>query len=123
MSKTIWKFPLAGDGAAGDLVFPGPDGRPWRRQRASAAFNTWTATAGLDGVTFHDLRHFYASMLIAGGASVKVVQARLGHATADETLNTYSHLWPSDQDVTRRIVDAVLAHSMPDDGSRGPMAT
>jgi integrase len=39
---------------------------------------------------------------------VKVVQARLGHATAAETLDTYSHLWPDDEDRTRAAVDAVL---------------
>ena len=33
----------------------------------------------------HSLRHFYASLLIREGCSVKVVQARLGHATAAET--------------------------------------
>ncbi len=40
----------------------------------------------------HALRHYYASLLIRFGESVKTVQARLGHATAAETLDTYSHL-------------------------------
>jgi integrase len=39
---------------------------------------------------------------------VKVVQTRLGHATAGETLDTYSHLWPDDEDRTRAAVDDVL---------------
>ncbi|MEV6589314.1 site-specific integrase [Streptomyces acidicola] len=43
---------------------------------------------------FHDLRHYYASMLIASGADVKVVQQRLRHSKATTTLNTYGHLWP-----------------------------
>jgi hypothetical protein len=38
--------------------------------------------------------------------SVKAVQASLGHANASETLDTYSHLWPSDEDATRAAVDA-----------------
>jgi integrase len=57
----------------------------------------------------HALRHFYASLLIRAGCSVKVVQARLGHATAAETLDTYAHLWPDDEDRTRQAVDDVLA--------------
>ena len=61
-----------------------------------------------DGLTFHDLRHFYASLLISRGASVKVIQARLGHKSAVETLDTYGHLWPDDEDLTRQAVDAVL---------------
>jgi integrase len=68
-----------------------------------------TATAGrFKGASFHDLRHFYASLLIAHGASVREVQARLGHATATETLNTYAHLWPDSDDRTRDAVDLVL---------------
>ncbi len=66
--------------------------------------------AGLDDtVTFHGLRHFYASLLIRHGESIKTVQARLGHASAAETLDTYSHLWPDSDDRTRAAVDAVLA--------------
>ena len=59
-------------------------------------------------MVFHDLRHYYASLLIRRGASVKVVQARLGHKSAAETLDTYSHLWPDDDDRTRDAVDSVL---------------
>jgi len=49
-----------------------------------------------DGLHFHDLRHCYASF--RHGESVKTVQARLGHANAAETLDTYSHLWPDSDD-------------------------
>lgn len=58
-----------------------------------------------------ELRHFYASLLIRYGESVKVVQERLGHASAAETLDTYSHLWPDSEDRTRAAVDAVLGQS------------
>ncbi len=67
--------------------------------------------AGLSGVTFHSLRHFYASLLIRHGESVKTVQARLGHASAAETLDTHSHLWPDSDDRTRAAVDAVMRGS------------
>jgi len=49
-----------------------------------------------------------ASLLIRHGESVKTVQTRLGHATAAETLDTYSHLWPDSDDRTREAVDQVL---------------
>jgi len=42
----------------------------------------------------HPLRHCFASLLIASGADVKIVQARLRHASAKTTLDTYGHLWP-----------------------------
>lgn len=47
------------------------------------------------------LRHYYASLLIRYDESVKTVQARLGHATAAETLDSYGHLWPDSDDRTR----------------------
>lgn len=56
----------------------------------------------------HDLRHFFASALIAGGASVKQVQLVLGHASAVITLWIYAHLRPGEEDHTRSVMDAVL---------------
>lgn len=46
---------------------------------------------GYEGVCPHMLRHTQATLLIGEGADVKTVQARLGHASADTTLNIYSH--------------------------------
>jgi len=40
------------------------------------------------GFRYHDLRHYFASLLIADGADVKTVQARLRHASAKTTLDT-----------------------------------
>jgi integrase len=51
-----------------------------------------------EGLRFYDLRHTCASLLIAQGASVKAVQAQLGHATASITLDTYGHLFPSEME-------------------------
>lgn len=74
--------------------------RIWRPALKAAGLPTTT--------TFHGLRHYYASLLIRHGESVKTVQARLGHASATETLDTYSHLWPDSDDRTREAVDSVL---------------
>ncbi len=43
------------------------------------------------------------------GCSLKAVQKALGHASATETLNTYSHLWPDDEDRTREAIQAAFA--------------
>lgn len=94
------------------LVFTDDAGRPLRRTRFSVVWRPAAATAGLgNGVTFHDLRHYYASLLIRHGESVKAVQRRLGHKSAVETLDTYSHLWPDSEDRTREAVDAVLGRA------------
>jgi integrase len=60
------------------------------------------------GFRYHDLRHYFASLLIADGADVKTVQARLRHASAKTTLDTYGHIWPDRDESTRATVDAVL---------------
>lgn len=76
------------------------------------AYRRWKrvwAAARTDGLDTHSLRHFYASALIAGGASVKQVSSVLGHSSAVVTLRVYSHLWPGDDDRTRAVIDSVLA--------------
>jgi integrase len=93
-----------------EFVFTTELGTP--RRRTAFSGRVWrpaVRAAGLPAsVTFHSLRHFYASLLIRHGESVKTVQARLGHASAAETLDTYSHLWPDSDDRTRAAVDSVL---------------
>jgi integrase len=79
-----------------------------------------TAAGLVTYVTFHALRHHYASLLIGAGCSVKAVQEALGHATAAETLDTYSHRWPADEDRTRDAVDA--AHRTLGDPVQTPSA-
>ena len=61
------------------------------------------------GFRFHDLRHYFASLLIASGLDVKVVQAQLRHASATTTLNTYGHMFPDKDESARAAVASVLA--------------
>lgn len=90
------------------LLFTTFRGNPWRPKTIYGEWRETLDAAGLAGFDFHELRHYYASLLIDSGASVKVVQARLGHKSAEETLNTYSHLWPDSDDRTRDAIDAAL---------------
>lgn len=101
------------DGEPVELVFTG-DGRPLTRSWFGHRWRAAAAEAKLPaGTGFHQLRHFYASLLIRHGESVKVVQSRLGHASAAETLDTYSHLWPDSDDRTRDAIDSVLGVAYP----------
>lgn len=81
-------------------------------RRMSFGYHVWRPAAAKVGIPagtgMHALRHDYASLLIRAGKSVTVVQNRLGHAKAVETLNTYSHLWPDSDDSTRAGVDAMF---------------
>jgi site-specific recombinase XerD len=60
------------------------------------------------GFRYYDLRHHFGSLLIADGADVKTVQARLRRASAKTTLDTCGHIWPGRDQLTRAAVDAVL---------------
>jgi integrase len=81
---------------------------PWELQRAVRVARR--KVKGLPaGFRYHDLRHYFASLLIASGADVKVVQKRLRHASAMTTLNTYGHMWPDADESARAAVGVVLA--------------
>ncbi|MGW8061015.1 tyrosine-type recombinase/integrase [Streptomyces ziwulingensis] len=98
------------DGRTDGWVVPDDDGAqlgPWKVERHIRRIRK--QVAGLpEGFRFHDLRHFFASLLIAGGSSVKVVQQRLRHSSAKTTLDTYGHLWPDSDESTRATVERTM---------------
>ncbi|WP_329406159.1 tyrosine-type recombinase/integrase [Nocardia vinacea] len=81
---------------------------PWQIDRAIRAVRD--DIEGLPGeFGFQDLRHYLASLLIAHGANIKVVQARMRHANAEKTLDTYGRLWPDTDESTRQVIANVIA--------------
>jgi len=80
---------------------------PWAIERAMR-----TARKKVQGLPadfrYHDLRHYFLSLLIACRADVKTVQARLRHASAKTTLDTYDHIWPDRDESTRATVEAII---------------
>lgn len=75
-------------------------------------FEHWWARfrkqAGFDGLKFHELRHTHASLLIASGTDVKTVQGRLGHSSADITMNIYAHALPRNDMTAAQAIDNLL---------------
>lgn len=89
----------------------GGQAKPWQIERAMQ--DARETVKGLPaGFRFHDLRHYFASLLIADGTDIKTVQARVRHASAKTTLDTYGHLWPDADESTRATVGAVLTARM-----------
>ena len=66
--------------------------------------------AAIDG-RFHDLRHTAATLLLSAGVHPKVVSERLGHASVNITLDTYSHILPDVQGEAADAMDRFLARS------------
>jgi integrase len=78
------------------LLFRSSNGDPlhysnWRQRVWIPA----VGTAGLNGVSFHDLRRTSASEMVALGIDVKTAQARLGHSSVRMTLDVYAQALPS----------------------------
>ncbi|HZR94193.1 MAG TPA: site-specific integrase, partial [Gaiellaceae bacterium] len=77
-----------------DYVFASSSGTPLDgRNMVRTIFEPARKAAGLRAVRFHDLRHSYASVLIAQGAHPKVISEQLGHASVQITMDRYSHLF------------------------------
>jgi integrase len=90
-SEQVWKPALA---SAGVIPAPETDRRGRRRY----------ATTRKEGP--HQLRHFYASVMLAGGVSVKELAQFLGHKDEAFTLRVYTHLLPSSHDRARQVMDS-----------------
>jgi integrase len=106
LRQHISAYDVADDGLVfrlrGEAIHRSAFGHVWRPAAKAAGLGQLTGTG------MHALRHFYASLLIRYGESAMTVQARLGHASPSETLETYAHLWHDSNDRTRFAVDAEL---------------
>jgi integrase len=115
-----WKT-LDGPPVTATLIFRSPEGLSLNRNR----FNDrqWRPALRAAGVPtgrdngMHALRHFYASVLLDAGESIKALSEYLGHHDPGFTLRTYTHLMPSSETRTRAAVDAVFGNvAATDDG-------
>src|ERR1700688_5327662 len=77
-------------------VFTFEDGRPPHPDTIRQRFDRLAAAAGLARITFHDLRHSYATGALKAGVSPKVVSERIGHADVGFFLQTYAHVLGGD---------------------------
>jgi integrase len=110
LAAYIAKYPpRGGDGPWAGLVFAMPDGTPVRESTLDWSMKNTCRRAGVQPRHWHELRHHYASVLIAGGENPKVVQKRLGHKDVMTTLRTYAHLFAEAEERTRSVLDAAWA--------------
>jgi hypothetical protein len=75
-------------------LFPNEEGGPMDESRARKAFKRALKDAQLPTFRLYDLRHTYASLLLAAGAPITYVSAQLGHANPTTTLRYYARWIP-----------------------------
>ena len=111
LNRHIRNYPPVELEPGATLIFTNSEGQPLRRDTLGKSWRKIRTELELPAEArgWHSLRHTYASALIHAGLSVKTVQARLGHASATETLEVYSHLWPDSEDDTRAAIDGWLS--------------
>jgi integrase len=106
--------------SADDLVFTGRNGQVLRAQAFQRTALTKAAVkVDVPGFHPHELRHTAASLAIASGADVKVVQQMMGHKSATMTLDLYGHLFPDRLDVVADAMDAARTSALSDRHQKG----
>jgi integrase len=91
------------------LIFTRLDGAPQSPLTLSKEWRKAAASIGLDGVSFHALRHTHASHLIDAGIDVVKISKRLGHASPTITLAVYSHLFDKHGDKSAQAINDAVA--------------
>jgi len=91
-----------------DLVFSDPEGKPLLPDTVTHAWIKLVRRIGLKGIRLHDARHSHASLMLKAGIHPKIVQERLGHASIQITLDTYSHVAPGLQEAAAKHFDELV---------------
>jgi integrase len=127
LAEHIRRFPPAADGS----IFTNQAGNLWHHAKQWEKYHDSAAAAEMpEGTSSHDLRHHYASVLLAAGHSIQEVADRL-RDKPEMILKVYGHLMPDKQDArdkaTRRAIEdawaaaeaAISGHQQSADGTTG----
>jgi integrase len=104
-------------------VFTTPAGKPVAPDWMTRLFRKLVGASGLPPVTLHGLRHGAATLALAAGTDLKVVQDQLGHSTVVLTADTYTSVLPETARAAAQHTAALLFPSRPRPGTAGKSAT
>ena len=96
----------SGSSAGPEFEFTSPDGMPLHPAAVTGAFEQLAYLAGLPPIRLHDLRHGAATLLLAAGHHMTVVQETLGLSSITIAADTYASVLP---ELARRSAEDVAA--------------
>jgi integrase len=91
-----------------DLMFTTHEGRPLMARNVLRSFQTDFSRAGLPRQRFHDLRHAYATLMLADGEEIAIISKTLGHSNISTTADVYAHLTPAMLERSANRMDGIL---------------
>lgn len=94
-------------------IFTQWNGKPIHPDTISGWFRRFLKKYDLPSITIHSLRHTNATLLIAGGADLRTVSKRLGHANMSTTANIYTHAIQSADERAAQLLDDMLSAKRP----------
>lgn len=95
-------------------VFVWEDGRPVHPDVIRQWFNRLSLRCGLPHIRLHDMRHSYATAALKAGVHLKIVNARLGHASKTFTASVYQHALPGMDREAAGTIAALFIREVPD---------
>ena len=105
------------------LCFPTAFGNPTDPRSLAYQFGRLLDRAGVQRIRLHDLRHTFASLMVAAGADQKALQQAMGHGSITTTLDLYTHLFAGSQragaDALGALLDAEASKSASTDETKG----
>lgn len=104
-NSKYWSVPYSDDG----FVFVKEDGTPPNVNAISNAIAYAVKANGLPHITLHGLRHTYASLIHAGGATMVEAQHALGHASPQITAGIYTHIYDQHNERAMEIAASQLS--------------
>ena len=108
--RELAAWQLLSGGRNDGLVFSNEAGQPMNYSNmVQRYYRKALKDAGIPQIRFHDLRHTYASLLLAQGENIKYVQTQLGHSSPTVTLNVYAHLMKeTNQEAVCRLENTIF---------------
>jgi len=82
--------------------------RPLRDTSIDKRNQMYAKAADLPHIRIHDFRHTHASLLVNEGINIQEIARRLGHSNVQMTWNTYSHLYPREEERAVAVLNRII---------------